>query len=215
LSWSGGKDSALALYHERMQAGPQVEVLLTTVTQPQDRISMHGVSGGLLRQQARNLGLDLQEITIQHQASNAAYELAFLAGVTRLKDQGIETIVFGDIFLQDVREYRERLLEHSGVTGRFPLWGQNSHQLAERFIEDGFRAVVCTVDPRQIDGSFCGREYDAAFLADLPATADPCGENGEFHTFVYAGPVFQQPLAIERGVVVERSGFLFCDLYAG
>ncbi|MGH7466707.1 MAG: ATP-binding protein [Longimicrobiales bacterium] len=212
LSWSGGKDSALALHVAALQGNVTVRSLLTTVSQPQDRISMHGVHSDLLRAQARTLGLQLTEVHIDSPSTNEAYEQAFLTGIERLEQAGIKNLIFGDIFLRDVRAYRERLVARSGMTCSFPLWGQEPAALAQQVLRSGFRAIVCTIDPAQIDPKFCGREYDERFLADLPGSADPCGENGEFHTFVYDGPNFETPVAVTRNGVVERGGFWFCDL---
>jgi uncharacterized protein (TIGR00290 family) len=212
ISWSGGKDSALALYVACQEGGLSVRTMLTTVTQPQNRISMHGVHGDLLRAQASSLGLDLAEVHIENQSNNEAYERAFLDGIARLQQAGLETIVFGDIFLRDVRAYRERLVARSALTCSFPLWGEDPASLARRVLREGFRAIVCTVDPAQLDPAFCGHDYDERFLADLPAGADPCGEHGEFHTFVWDGPNFQRPVTVARGDVLERGGFWFCDL---
>lgn len=217
LSWSGGKDSALAL--QRLRADPRVRLdgLLTTVTDAYDRVSMHGVRRALLEQQAAAVGVPLRIVRIPPACSNAGYEAAFGGALAAYAGEGGEAVAFGDLYLADVRAYRERLVaEHAGagraLAPRFPLWGEDTGALARRFVADGFRAVLVCVDPRQIDASFCGRAYDAALLAELPPTADPCGEHGEFHTFVYDGPGFAAPVPVARGAVVERGGFWFCDL---
>jgi uncharacterized protein (TIGR00290 family) len=213
VSWSGGKDSALAL-HRLLTDGATIDGLLTTMTAEYDRISMHGVRAELLDAQARAVGLPLRVGRIPIGCTNERYEAVTRDAFAAYAAEGGEAIVFGDLFLADVRAYRERLLGPLPLEPRFPLWGEDTHALAERFIALGFRAVLVCVDPRQIDASFCGREFDAALLADLPPSADPCGENGEFHTFVYAGPIFSQPVPIARGEVVERDGFWFQDLVA-
>jgi uncharacterized protein (TIGR00290 family) len=175
---------------------------------------MHGVRTALLREQCDALGLPLIPVRIPPAASNDIYETEMRAALARCRAEGVEGVVFGDLFLQDIRGYRERLLEGSGLEPLFPLWLADTRALADAFIDEEHRAVMVCVDPRQIDKSFAGREYDRALLSDLPPTADPCGENGEFHTFVYAGPCFRRPIAIRRGEVVERDGFVFCDLTA-
>ena len=214
LSWSGGKDSALAL--QALRADPAVRVggLLTTVTDVYDRVSMHGVRRALLEQQAAAAGLPLDVVRIPPACGNAEYEARFGGALAGWAGQGGEAVAFGDMFLADVRAYRERLVaEHAaGLAARFPVWGADTAALARRFVADGFRAVLVCVDPHQIDASFCGREYDASLLAELPRGAEPCGENGEFHRFVYDGPVFSAPVPVVRGGVVTRDGFAFCDL---
>jgi uncharacterized protein (TIGR00290 family) len=212
LSWSGGKDSALALREIIESRRYSVKALLTTVTEEFDRISMHGVRRNLLSAQATTLGLPLEEVWIPKSASNEIYEARMRTVLTRYKERGVEQVAFGDLFLQDVRSYREEKLAQIGMTGMFPLWGRDTGKLAREFIEAGFRAVVCCVDPRKLPGEFCGREYDIAFLESIPATVDPCGENGEFHTFVYAGPIFSNEIPITKGQVVLRDGFYFADL---
>jgi uncharacterized protein (TIGR00290 family) len=212
LSWSGGKDSALALHTLLMDPAVDVRGLLTTVTDGYDRVSMHGVRTALVTAQAAALGLVLWTVRIPRSATNEQYERATLDGLALLRDDGVESIAFGDLFLQDVREYRERLVAKSGLRPLFPLWGKSTRDLARSFVGCGFRAVLVCVDPRQLDVSHCGSEFDATLLNALPGSADPCGENGEFHTFVYDGPMFSQPIATQRGEVVEREGFVFCDL---
>jgi uncharacterized protein (TIGR00290 family) len=211
VSWSGGKDSALALHALRDDPRYVVDGLLTTVTDGYDRISMHGVRTELLAAQARALGLPVELARIPPACTNERYEAAMRDALGAYATRGGEAVVFGDLFLEDVRAYRERLLAPLPLAPHFPLWECDTRVLAERFVALGFRAVLVCVDPRQIDPSFCGRAFDAALLADLPARCDPCGENGEFHTFVHDGPIFARPVPIEAGEVVERDGFWFAD----
>jgi uncharacterized protein (TIGR00290 family) len=211
LSWSGGKDSALALWTLLRQT-LQPEVLITTVTEGYERISMHGVRRELLARQADALGIPLVEVVIPPACVNEVYE-ARMAGafaVPPLSD--VEAVAFGDLFLEDVRAYREARLAAAGKQGLFPLWGRDTRELAREFIAFGFQAIVICLDPHALDPSFAGRIYDERLLAELPAGVDPCGENGEFHTFVHAGPIFAAPISCESGEVVERDGFVFCDL---
>jgi uncharacterized protein (TIGR00290 family) len=211
LSWSGGKDSAFALWRLR-EAGVLPATLLTTVTETFDRISMHGVRRSLLRRQAEAARLPLLEIEIPQACVNDVYEARMASAFASPALAGVDEYAFGDLYLEDVRGYRESRLAAAGKRASFPIWGSDTAALARRFLENGFRAVLVCVDPRALDASFAGREYDERLLADLPAGVDPCGENGEFHTFVYDAPVFAQPVACERGEVVERDGFVFADL---
>jgi uncharacterized protein (TIGR00290 family) len=212
LSWSGGKDSALALRALREELDTEPVALLTTVTEDYDRVTMHGVRRELARAQAAAAGLPLVEVGIPAAATNAVYERR----VARALDTGlltnVGTIAFADLFLEDVRAYRVERLAAAGREAIFPLWGRDTRALAVEFIEAGFEAVVVCVDPAQLDASFAGRAFDAALLNDLPANVDACGENGEFHTFVVDGPGFSRPLDVEIGEVVERDGFVFCDV---
>jgi len=212
LSWSGGKDSALALHELLMDRTVDVRGLLTTVTDGYDRVSMHGVRTPLITAQAAALGIPLWTVRIPQRATNEEYERAMLDGFDAMSRDGIEAIAFGDLFLEDVRAYRERLVAVSRLRPLFPLWGKATGDLAHRFVGCGFKAILVCVDPRQIDVSHCGSEFDPALLSALPASADPCGEHGEFHTFVYDAPMFDAPIATQRGVIVEREGFVFCDL---
>lgn len=212
LSWSGGKDSALALHTLHMDPGTAVRGLLTTVTDVYDRVSMHGVRSSLVADQAAALELPLYRVAIPPSCSNEEYERATLEALSRLRDSGVEAIAFGDLCLADVRAYRERLVRAAELEPVFPMWGKPTRPLATQFVGCGFKAVVVCVDPRQVDVSLCGAEFDTALLATLPASADPCGENGEFHTFVYDGPMFSRPIEVQRGEIVERDGFVFCDL---
>lgn len=215
LSWSGGKDSSLAL--AALGADPTVEVvgLLTSVTRGYDRVSIHGVRRALLEAQAAALGLPLHEVTLDPASSNEAYEAAFLAALGELarRRPDVRHLAFGDLFLADVRAYRERLLAGTGYAARFPLWGLETRALARRFIDAGFRARLVCVDTTQLDASFAGRLFNHALLASLPAGTDPCGEHGEFHTFVADGPIFSRPVPYAVGETVLRDGrFAYCDL---
>jgi uncharacterized protein (TIGR00290 family) len=213
LAWSGGKDSALTLAALR---GDGVEpcALITTVTETYDRVSMHGVRRELLARQAEAAGVPLVEVTIPPTCVNEVYEARMAAALAVPPLAGANEVAFGDLFLADVRAYREERLARAGRRARFPLWGRDTGALARGFLAAGFEAVVCCVDPRALDPSFAGRRYDEELLADLPPGVDPCGENGEFHTFVVAGPVFRGRVRCEVGERVERAGFVFCDLVA-
>jgi uncharacterized protein (TIGR00290 family) len=212
LSWSGGKDSALALRALTAQGGAPPSALITTVTEGVERISMHGVRRTLLAAQADALGVALVEVLIPPGASNELYEERLSAALAQPPLDGLDEIAFGDLFLAEIRAWRETQLAATGRRASFPLWGRDTARLAREFLDDGFTATVVCVDPRALDRAFAGRAYDAALLADLPAGIDPCGENGEFHTFVHAGPVFAAPIACRPGEVVTRDGFVFADL---
>ncbi len=211
LSWSGGKDSALTLWTLRRQ-DVEPEALITTVTDSYDRISMHGVRRELLARQADAAGIPLIEVRIPPACVNEVYEARMAQAFASPPLSDVEEVAFGDLFLEDVRAYREERLAATGRRGLFPLWGHDTGVLAREFIAAGFQARIVSLDPRVLDASFAGRAYDEQLLAELPASVDPCGENGEFHTFVHAGPIFSQPVACETGEVVEREGFVFCDL---
>jgi uncharacterized protein (TIGR00290 family) len=190
----------------------EVAGLLTTVTEGYERISMHGVRCELLHQQAASLGLPLEEVRIPPQCPNTIYESRMAEAVLRYRERRILHMGFGDIFLRDLRAYRETSLARVGMSALFPLWDIDTRELAARFLGDGFRARAACIDPRKLDKSFAGRELDAAFFRELPIEVDPCGENGEFHTFVFNGPIFRSPVPVEPGQVVERDSFVFCDL---
>lgn len=215
LSWSGGKDSALALAALQASDAYEVVALLTTVTTGYDRISVHGVRRTLLAAQQRSIGLPIHEIVLEPESSNAAYDAAVERALHAVRQRypGVRRIAYGDLFLEDVRRYREDRLGPLGFEGLFPLWGQPTDALAREFIERGFEARLVCVDTTQLDGAFAGRRFDAALLRDLPPTIDPCGERGEFHTFVSAGPGFANPVGYEVGETVLRDNrFAYCDL---
>jgi len=195
-----------------MDPAVDVRALITTVTDQYDRVSMHGVRTALLREQTDVLGIPLDVVRIPPSATNQQYEGAMLEALRAQRDAGVEVVAFGDLFLADVRAYRERLLSGTGLEPAFPVWGRPTAELARGFVRAGFRAVIVCVDPRQLDVSHCGAELDDALLDALPMTVDACGENGEFHTFVYDGPMFARPIDVLRGEVVEKNGFVFCDL---
>ena len=211
LSWSGGKDSALALWTLRRWL-LEPDALITTVTENYERISMHGVRRELLARQAELLGVPLVEVSIPPGCDNETYEARMDAAFAAAPLSAVQAVAFGDLFLEDVRAYREERLLAAGRRGVFPLWGRDTAALAQEFVDAGFEATLVCVDPRELDSSFAGRRYDERLLAELPAGVDPCGENGEFHTFVSAGPIFVEPIRVQRGEVVERDGFVFCDL---
>jgi uncharacterized protein (TIGR00290 family) len=212
VSWSSGKDAAFALYELREEGGRRVVGLLTTVTAPYDRVSMHGVRRTVLALQAEALGLPVYPVEIPVPCPNEVYERAMGATVRGLAARGIGAIAFGDLYLADVRKYREDRLRGSGLEPIFPLWGRPTEELAKQIVRAGFDARVVCLDPRRLDRSFAGRRFDEEFLEDLPEGVDPCGENGEFHTCVVGGPIFDRPIGVRLGEVVERDGFVFADL---
>jgi len=212
LSWSSGKDSAWSLEVVRRQNAVDVRALLTTVNAEHQRVAMHAVRESLLRAQAESVGLPLVTVPIPSPCPNAVYEEAMARAIERAREEGITQMIFGDLFLEDIRKYREDKLAGSGIQPLFPLWGLDTRQLAREMVQGGLQAYLTCIDPKKLDSTFAGRRFDAEFLADLPANIDPCGENGEFHTFVYAGPMFRTPLEVERGIVLERDGFLFADV---
>jgi uncharacterized protein (TIGR00290 family) len=210
--WSGGKDSAMALYTLLQQKEFRVVALLTTVTEGYDRISMHGVRRQLLHEQAKSIGLPLHEVLIPPSCVNPIYEARMEGAMRVYIDRGVRKVAFGDIFLEDLRAYREEKLARIGMTALFPLWKRDTRELIRFFQQERFRSVTVCVDPKILDRSFAGRELDESFFRDLPAAADCCGENGEFHTFAFDGPIFEEPVKFQVGEVVERDGFVFCDL---
>ncbi len=211
LAWSGGKDSMMAL-HTLWRRGEAVATLLVTLNEAFDRVTMHGVRRSLIHAQAAALGLPVYEVWLPHPCPNEVYEQRMAEATRRLMRQGIRRFAFGDLFLEEIRAYRLRHLLPLGVDVLFPLWGEPTRDLVQRFIALGFRAVTVCIDGNRLDPKFLGRTLDLAFLADLPADVDPAGENGEFHTFVYDGPGFRSPVAFAPGEVVFRDGFWFQDL---
>ena len=212
MSWSSGKDSAWALLRLRRQAGCEVAGLLTTLNAAFDRVAMHSTRRALLEAQAAAAGLPLHTVPLPWPCSNEHYEAAMRQACDAAVAQGIEVMAFGDLFLEDIRRYREEKLTGTGLTPIFPVWGLDTRSLAHEMIAGGLRARIVCVDPRKLPAEFAGREFDQDLLRDLPAGVDPCGENGEFHTVVYAGPMFREPIPIESGEVVERDGFVFADV---
>jgi uncharacterized protein (TIGR00290 family) len=214
LSWSGGKDSALALWTMR-EEGIEPTALLTTLTEDYDRISMHAVRRELLEAQAAAVGVPLVEVLIPAACVNEVYEERMAAVLDSPPLAEVEEFAFADLFLADIRAYREERLAAIGRRASFPVWGRETTALAKTFVDAGFEATLVCVDPKQLDASFCGRAFDGDLLRDLPDGVDHCGENGEFHTFVSAGPVFSASVPIEHGETVERDGFVFHDLLLG
>ena len=210
--WSGGKDSAMALFTLCQQPHIRVVALLTTITEGYERISMHGVRRELLVQQAESVGLPLHEVRIPPQCVNPIYEARMAEALSVYFYRGVRNVAFGDIFLEDLRAYREKNLARMGMTALFPIWKRDTRELIRFFHAQRFRAIAACVDTKVLDPSFAGRELDESFFRDLPPHADPCGENGEFHTFVFDGPVFHSSIAVRTGEVVKRDGFVFCDL---
>ncbi|MEO6232796.1 MAG: diphthine--ammonia ligase [Ferruginibacter sp.] len=235
MNWSGGKDSALALYYILQEGKYAVEQLLTSVNSVHDRVSMHGVRKSLLEQQAIALGLPLTTLEMPEQPTMQEYENLLKHKVTHLKNTGFDYSIFGDIFLEDLRKYREDKLKQEGIEAIFPLWKIDTKELVKQFLDLGFKTIVVCVNEKYLDKSFCGRIIDEQFINDLPANVDPCGENGEFHSFVFDGPIFKTPIAVTKGELVykkyaapkstadnchqqideanQQYGFWFCDLY--
>lgn len=230
FNWSGGKDSALAVYR-MMQAGePALSCLLTTVNESFGRVSMHGVRTKLLEMQAESIGLPLVKVMLPEMPDMATYERIMEEQLRNLKGKGVDAAVFGDIFLEDLRKYREQKLSDLGIKCLFPIWQIPTNQLIMEFIGLGFKAITVCVDEKHLDRTFAGRTIDESFVRDLPATVDPCGENGEFHSFVFDGPIFRKPVVFETGEIVYRryskqddrsgkgqdnhfeTGFWYCDL---
>jgi|HubBroStandDraft_5_1064220.scaffolds.fasta_scaffold07955_3 uncharacterized protein (TIGR00290 family) len=212
LAWSSGKDSAWALHTVRQAGSFDVVALLTTVNRTHGRVAMHAVRESLLEMQAAAAGLPLIQVAIPSPCSNQIYEAAMSEAMGRARDERVRHVIFGDLFLQDIRAYREKQLARCGLAPVFPLWGIETRQLAEAMLSGGLSAYLTCVDPRKLEREFAGRRFDAALLADLPAGVDPCGENGEFHTFACAGPMFSADVAVTVGDRVERDGFVFADL---
>jgi uncharacterized protein (TIGR00290 family) len=212
VSWSSGKDSAYALHEVRTSGELDVVGLLTTLTETYARVSMHGVRESVLEAQAAAVGLPLYKVLIPSPCPNEVYERRMGTMLGRLREEGVRRVVFGDLFLEDIRTYREEKLRGTGIESVFPLWGRPTPLLAEQMIDSGLQARIVALDPRQIPPGFAGRSFDRALLADLPAGVDPCGERGEFHTCVTAGPMFRHPVPVVPGEIVQRDGFVFADL---
>jgi uncharacterized protein (TIGR00290 family) len=243
INWSGGKDSSICLQKILQSGDYDIHCLFTTLNARYNRISQHGVRSVLLEQQAGQIGIPLKTLMLPDTPTMEAYDRTMKVALTKLRQQGVTVSIFGDIFLEDLREYRESRLAELGLKGAFPLWKRPTDELAESFISDGFRAVLVCVDERYLGNEYAGREYDKSLLNDLPDGVDPCGENGEFHTFVYDGPIFSRPVLFNRGDIVYRTytppdqsdqeeddngyecrsghermpetGFWFCDLIPG
>ena len=212
LSWSSGKDSAWSLHVMRQRGEFEIAALLTTVNRTHNRVAMHAVRENILDAQAAAVGLPLVKIPIPSPCPNEIYEAAMAEAMARARSEGVTHIVFGDLFLGDIRKYREDNLAKCGMTPIFPLWGLDTRKLAQEMIACGLRAFVTCVDPKKLDAAFARRAFDEKFIAEIPASVDPCGENGEFHTCVVAGPMFKQKIPVQRGEIVERDGFVFADL---
>lgn len=212
MCWSGGKDSARTLYELRRDPRVEVVALLTTLTREFDRVSMHGVRRELAERQARELGLPLVLAPIPAPCTNAEYEAAMAAALEPLRAAGASSVAFGDIFLEDLRRYREAQMAALGLAARFPLFGRSTRELAAEFVALGFRAHITCLDPRVLPLEFAGRELDQRCFEALPANVDPCGENGEYHSFVFASPDFRTPIGVRVGETLERGGFVFTDL---
>lgn len=212
MSWSGGKDSCLALYEVQKARLYRVAALLTTVTRDYDRISMHGVRRVLLERQASSLGLPLHEVFITKGATNHEYESRMEEAFSTYLEEGIDAVVFGDLFLEEIRAYREQFLARHNMRGIYPVWQRDTTEFIREFIDLGFRAVITCVNTELLDPSFAGMMIDDDFLAALPPHVDPCGEKGEFHTFVFDGPLFKEPVKFSVGEKVLRETFYFCDL---
>jgi len=213
--WSGGKDSAMALHTILQRDDVRVTALLTTVTEGYERISMHGVRRELLERQTQSIGLPLHEVRIPPQCVNPIYEARMEEALRVHYNRGVRKVAFGDIFLEDLRVYREKNLARIGMTALFPIWKRDTRELIRLFHAQRFRAIAVCVDPKVLDRRFAGRELDESFFPDLPPGVDPCGENGEFHTFVFDGPIFRSPIPVRTGDVVDRDSFIFCDLQPG
>lgn len=212
LSWSSGKDSAWSLHVLRQDPDIEVVGLVTTINEEYERVAMHAVRLTLLKYQAEAAGLPLHIIPLPNPCSNKIYESRMNDFIASIKNDGIEYMAFGDLYLEDIRTYRESRLKDTGITPLFPIWGIPTDELANTMVQSGLRAHLTCVDPKKLDPAFAGREYNASLISDLPDSVDPCGENGEFHSFCFAGPMFSKPVDIKVGETVEREGFVFTDL---
>ena len=214
VSWSSGKDSAFALYEAQRSGVADVVGVLTTVNEVYGRVAMHGVRDDVLDRQIAALGLPALKVMLPNPCSNEIYQERMAQACARIKEQGVRHIVFGDLFLEDIRAYREQQLAAVGMTGIFPLWQRDTAVLARAMIDSGMVAHLVCVDPRRLGREFAGRRFDSRLLDELPREVDPCGENGEFHTLVSAGPMFAEPIDVRLGEIVERDGFVFADVIA-
>lgn len=212
ISWSTGKDSAWALHVIRQQDEVEIVALLTTINTSFARVAMHGVRESLLEAQAGSLGLPLVKVPIPSPCPNEVYERAMDEAMRRAKGEGVTHVVFGDLFLEDIRKYREEKLSPTGIKPLFPIWGLDTVELAQEMVNAGLKAYLTCVDPKKLPADFAGRTFDAQLLNELPEGVDPCGENGEFHTFSSAGPMFQEAIPVRVGKVVERDGFIYADI---
>lgn len=212
LCWSSGKDSAFALLELRKLADVEVTGLLTTLNETHHRVAMHAVREELVQQQADALNLPLFRVAIPYGCPNELYEIRMAEALSIALSRDVTHMAFGDLFLEDIRQYRECMLEPTSIQPLFPLWGRPTTALAEAMIDSGQKAVITCIDPKKLHATFAGREFDRSFLSDLPGNIDPCGENGEFHSFVYDSPLFKSPIPIQAGEIVERDGFVFADV---
>jgi uncharacterized protein (TIGR00290 family) len=212
LSWSSGKDSAWALHILQQRHDIELAGLFCTINSKFDRAAMHAVRVDLIKQQAASAGLPVESIELPDQCSDTEYRTIMKKFIEQVRLQGIESIAFGDLFLEDIRNYREKNLEDTGIKPIFPIWGLETDKLSREMVKSGLRAFITCVDPKQLAPEFVGRVYDRAFLEQLPDAVDPCGENGEFHSFAYAGPMFREPVKVLLGETVTRNGFVFADL---
>lgn len=223
LNWSGGKDSALALYHHQQNPHFQLQGLFSTINKDNQRISMHGVTEQLIEDQAKALNIPLEKLYLPSQPTMEQYNEILDGAFEKFRNQEISHLVYGDIFLEDIKSYREKQLDQEGLKADFPLWGRSTKKLMQEFLDLGFKAIVVSISEKVLDKSFCGRDLDQAFLDELPGAVDSCGENGEFHTFVYDGPDFRRPVNFSKGHLVHKTfpsptepgkdmGFWFCEL---
>lgn len=215
VSWSSGKDSAFALYEARRSGLADIVGVLTTTNEVFDRVAMHGVRNELLDRQVAALGLPVVKVPLPYPCPNEIYEQRMAVAVGRIKAEGVRHVVFGDLFLEDIRAYREEKLKLADMVGLYPLWKRDTAALAREMIASGLVAHLVCVNPKKLDRRFAGRRFDAALLAELPPDCDPCGENGEFHTVVTDGPMFSAPIPVTIGAIVERDGFVFADAIPG
>jgi uncharacterized protein (TIGR00290 family) len=211
-SWSGGKDSSIALYRVISLGTYEPVRLLTTATYDYKRVSMHGVRLELAFMQAKSIGIPLDVVYISKNATNEEYESKMREILTKYKEDGISKVSFGDIFLEDIKKYRETKMAERGMSCIFPIWGRDTKQLAHEIIKLGFKGIICTVDSRKLGKEFAGRMYDLELLKSLPKDVDPCGENGEFHTFIFDGPIFKKSIAVKKGETILRDSFYFTDI---